>query len=235
MEEKKVRKSRKGAAKTKMSPMIEVLGKQHKEPLELHFNISDKDFTVLVKQHINYSARSAIIPRVEDMFFPEGIYDPMYGESLLEFIIMQIYTDLDFNNDFNVFDAFKYEHGDIYTEIKINLPHEVSDLHRSVHDMVNALIDAHNIPEQQKVFYDNAVSLCVGLKGVSDSLIGVLNSAQESLHGVNQEDMKELISAMSFAGKVDESKVAKAVLDFQREKEKRVAVKAERDANVPHI
>ena len=47
--------------------------------------------------------------------------------------------------------------------------------------------------------------------------------------------MKELISAMNFAGKADEGRVAKAVLDFQREKEKRTAVKAERDSDVPHI
>lgn len=236
MEEKNVNKSRKAVKKGAKSPMIEVLEKQHKEPLELHFNIGDKDFTVWVKQHIDYSARSAIIPRVEDMFFPEGIYDPMYGESLLEFIIMQIYTDLDFNNDFYAFDAFRHEHSDIYHEIEANLPQEATDLFGFSYDLRDYLLEFYKVSDQQRAFYDRVISTCDSIKDIADSIVGMLDTASVSLHDVDASSIKDMLSAINYAGKLDDEKVVKAILDFQKAKaQQRVAVKNDDMPAVPHI
>lgn len=236
MEEKKVKKPRKSAAKEKMSPMIDVLKNQHKDPIEVHFNIGDKDYTVLVRQHLDYSARSAIMPRVEDMFFPDGIYDPMYGESLLEFIIMQIYTDLDFNHDFYVFDAFRHEHRDIYREIEANFPQEAFDLFGFAYDLRDHLLKLYKVSDQQRAFYDRVITTCDSIKDIADSIVGMLDTASVSLHDVDASSIKDMLSAINYAGKLDDEKVAKAILEFQKAKtQKRVAVKADDLPVVPHI
>lgn len=235
MEEKKARKTCKAAKAIEKSPIVEHVCKMQTEPIVLSFSIDDQDYEVHIKPHVDFASRSAIMDNLESIYFPSGVYDPLYGDALLEYIIMQVYTDLEFSNDFDAFDNFRYTHGDIFREITTNMPYEVTELRLTIHNMLGVLLKEHIMPDVQKKFYENATSFFNGLRGLEESLVNVLNTAETALHDINAEDMKELVSAMSFAGKTDETRVARAILDFQKEKEKRVAVKTEPDASIPHI
>lgn len=235
MEAKRAKKERKTKSNVIMSPLITEVNKSQVNPLTIKCCVGDQQFEVNIKRHVDFSTRSAIMDNIENIYFPAGVYDPHYGDELLDFLIIQVYTDLEFANDFEAFDEFVWNAPDIFSDIMDNISFEAITLRRSVKKVVDKLVAEHSIHPAQSMFYADASSLLDSLHGVSDALINVLNSAEKSMSGLGAEDMKELVSAMSFAGKADEGRVAKAVLDFQREKEKRVAVKAEHDQDVPHI
>ena len=235
MEAKKAKKERKTKSSVTMSPMITEINKLPVSALAMKCCIGDQEFEVNIKRHVDFSTRSAIMDNIENIYFPSGVYDPHYGDELLDFLIIQVYTDLEFANDFEAFDGFIGNAPDVFSDIMNNIPFEATALRQSVKQVVDKLITEHSIHPAQAMFYADASSLLDSLRGVSNALINVLNSAEKSMGSMGTEDMKELISAMNFAGKADEGRVAKAVLDFQREKEKRTAVKAERDSDVPHI
>ena len=235
MEAKKAKKERKTKSSVTMSPMITEINKLPASALAMKYCIGDQEFEVNIKRHVDFSTRSAIMDNIENIYFPSGVYDPYYGDELLDFLIIQVYTDLEFANDFEAFDEFIGNAPDTFSYIMDNIPFEATALRQSVKQVVDKLITEHSIHPAQAMFYADASSLLDSLRGVSNALINVLNSAEKSIGSMGIEDMKELISAMNFAGKADEGRVAKAVLDFQREKEKRTAVKAERDSDVPHI
>lgn len=235
MEEKKTRKPRKAAKAITKSPIVEHVCTMKTDPIVLNFSLDDQEYQVHIKSHVDFSSRTAIMENIESIYFPSGAYDPLYGDALLEYIIMQVYTDLEFANDFDAFDNFRYTHGDIFREITTNMPYEVTELRLTIHNMLGVLLKEYMMPDAQRKFYENATSFFNGLRGLEESLVKVLNTAETAMHDISAEDMKELVSAMSFAGKSDETRVARAILDFQKEKEKRVAVKTEPDASIPHI
>lgn len=235
MEEKKARKTRKPTKAIIKSPIVEHACKIQTEPIILKFSIDDQDYEVHIKPHVDFAARSAIMDNIESIYFPSGVYDPLYGDALLEYVIMQVYTDLEFANDFEAFDNFRYTHGDIFREITTNMPYEVTELRLTIHNVLGVLLKEHIMPDMQKKFYEKSSSLFDALHVLEESLLSVLNTAESTMHDISTEDMKELVAAMSFAGKTDETRVARAILDFQKEKEKRVAVKTEPDASIQHI
>lgn len=233
MSEKKVKKVTK--AKAQQSPIVIAARESSNPEKVVSCKIGDQNFDVKIKQHVEFSIRSAIIDNVESIYFPAGSYDPHYGDELLEFLIIQVYTDMEFNNDFESFDELIGKSYEAYELIIDNMPAEAIALIQSAHDIANSLVPAHSMPAAQSVFYDSASIIMDAIRGVADTLTNTLNSAEKSFKGMKADDVRELISAMNFAGKADEGRVAKAVLDFQREKEKRVAIKAEHDSDVPHI
>ena len=234
MQEKKAKRTRK-VKKVAISPILERAKTIDLPDAKLEFDIGDEKYCVSIKQHVDFAARSAIMDNIANIYFPVGVFDPMYGDELLDLLIIQMYTDLEFSDDFDAFDSFIHKMPDVYSEIINAMPYEVRHLRDSIESSLDKMVAERSISVEQKLFYENASSFVSALKDVAESLIGVLETAEKSMEGINMDDMKDLISAMSHMGKTDDARIAKAVLDFQKEKEKRIPVKAESDEHIPHI
>lgn len=237
MAEKKVKRVRKTEKAPLVSPCLAKLNSENIDPITITFNIGEETFDVHVKQHVDFAGRSAIIDKLEDIYCPVGGLDEMYGDSLIEFLLMQVYTDLEFVGDFNLFDRFRYEHSDIYNLVTNAYPLEVEDLRSSINKELVNLRKEKVLSVEEKQYYASASAMYNSLRDVANSIVGFLTNAESTMKDVDVSEIKDLISAMSFAGKADEGRVARAVLDFQREKEKRVAVKSESEhvESIPHI
>ena len=233
---KRVRKVKKTAIE--LTDYLKAIQENPVEDVVVKVELSNKSQEVHVKQHIDFAVRKTIVESVRDAYFSGGTYDPTYGDSLRDLIIMQIYTDMNFANDFGLFEKFKYCNSGAYGAICDAYPAEVNDVISDIDKLVDVELEKISIPVQQESFYFACSNLVDSLSQLISGLSSFLDAAQESLSGVDATDVKDLISALSFIGKQDEKKVAKAILNFQQEKAKRsekVAVKGPSDEDVPRI
>lgn len=197
-------------------------------------SIGDESQTVFVKQFVDLTTRSAIIEQAETMYFSNGDYDPYYGELLLDFIIFQTYVGLNFDNDVTVFEKFRDT--DEFSAIAAAYPNQVAELKKTMVDVALALLDRHNLHEDQLAFYQGCSALVESLTNAVTTLNDVLTSAEDAMKAAGPFNAQDMMEALRTLGKKDELKIAMAVLDYQEEKA-RMAVKADpqRTKPVPHI
>lgn len=196
-------------------------------PTTVKVLIDGIEYTVEVKRHVDELTRSVVLEQAEEMYFSDGTYDPNHGNSVLRFILFQLYTGLTFDDNLSYFE--KFENTWAYKEIIDAMPNEYHRLLDDMKDKVSALKNVYCIPYEEKNMYMTISHLVDGLSKLIDSADVVLQSVAKEVSREDGSSIADIINALKTMNAKDEKKLAKAILEYrdsQQAKEKETGTAA---------
>ena len=193
--------------------------------INVALKIGEAEQIVAVKQHISSEIRGAIMEQVEPMFYPGGVYDPDHGESVLDFILFQMYTGLTFGDDLDCFERFRLT--EQYDAIEAVYSEEYYTSRNAAIKKANALKAVYFAPVEQTAMYASVKTVADMLSTVLDSLDAMIKKTTADIEKSGGIDIKEMFDALQMIKGKDEKKIAKAVLDYQEAKAKKAAIPEE--------
>ena len=193
-----------------------VIAMKH-EPITVNVTIDGCEYAVEVKCHIDELTRSVVLEQTEEMYFADGVYNPNHGNSVLRFILFQLYTGLTFDNDLAVFEKFENTHS--HKQIIDMMPNEYHRLIEDVQDKVSALKGVYCIPYEEKNVYTSAYYLIDGLSKLIDSADVVLQSVAKEVSKEDGASITDIINALKTMNAKDEKKLANAILEYRDSKQ----------------
>lgn len=193
--------------------------------VDVAIKMEEVEQIVHIKQHISGDIRGAIMEQVEAMFYPAGIYDPEHGETVLDFILFQMYTDLTFEDNMDCFERFRLtEHYDVISEA---FSPEYYILRNAAYKKANALKDVYFAPIEQTAMYASVKNVSDMLSSVLDGLDVLIQKTSKDIDANGGINIKEMFDALQMMKGKDEKKIAKAVLDYQEAKAKKAEIPEE--------
>lgn len=193
--------------------------------INVALKIGEAEQIVAVKQHISSEIRGAIMEQVEPMFYPGGVYDPDHGESVLDFILFQMYTGLTFGDDLDCFERFRLT--EQYDAIEAVYSEEYYTSRNAAIKKANALKAVYFAPVEQAAMYASVKIVADMLSTVLDSLDAMIKKTTADIEKSGGIDIKEMFDALQMMKGKDEKKIAKAVLDYQEAKAKKAVIPEE--------
>lgn len=185
------------------------------------YDLGNGTVEITFRAHIPAPERTMLLERVEELYFPNGNYDPAYGDLAVSFILACMYTDATFDGDIDVFEQVNNR-----AHIVAELPKEAHELMGSVHEKVVFLERKNSAPAEQKKMYVAISELCGKGAAVMSGVLAYLNNAEKALSKESDVSLSEMLKVMQNLSRQDEKKITAAILDYQAEKaKKRVAVK----------
>lgn len=226
MTEKKTAKKIKSSLSKKEATRIEktLLDYQFEDKV-LSIETDDGAVELHIKPYLDLEAREAILNSVESMYFPDGRYSKVRGDMILEFVLFQQYTGLDFGNDLSKFD--KFIHSDIYRRDysfdDLYFTEEYWSIKEDVQGMVDYILRVSSLNAEQYAFYHNFNELFASIKTLVENADNSLGQMAESIKSDTGVGVAEMLAALKDINVKDEKKIVNAVLDFQETKAKRQA------------
>ena len=186
-----------------------------------------------IKPYLSFDVKEGLMQNIENMYFPDGVYNKHHGDMILEFVLFQLYTGLDFGGDLESFDRFV--NGDIFKRNskfdELYFTEEYWRIKETVWAMVDYILQLGSADYEQRMFYRNFNELFIALKELIGNADTSLSKLVESVQSDAGTTIPDLLAAMKDVNAKDEKKIVSAVLDYQEAKAKRYA----EAANVPHI
>lgn len=183
-------------------------------------------YEIHIKPYLDFATRTGLIQNIEMMYFPEGLYDKNYGDAVLEFVLFQLYTGIDFGGDIEKFDQFA--NGMIYKRTpafsNLYFTEEYYSIKDTIWAMVDYILQVGSVDAERQMFYKNFNELFDALKALIDTADISLSKMAESVQSESGVNIADVITALKDMNTKDEKKIVKAVLDFQEEKAKKQAV-----------
>lgn len=223
---------KKTAKKSKTSPSKKGTAKMEK--ILLSCPMEDKIFSIEsedgvceihIKPYLDFATREGLIQNIEAMYFPDGTYNKNYGDAVLEFVLFQLYTGIDFGGDIEKFDQFA--NGNIYKRTpafsNLYFTEEYYSIKETIWEIVHYILHVGSVDTEQQMFYKNFNELFDAIKTLLDTVDGSLSKMVESVQSESGVTLSEMLSALKDMNAKDEKKIVKAVLDFQEEKAKKQA------------
>lgn len=189
----------------------------------------DVSYEIHFRATLDLETRNGLMENVREMYFPAGSYDKNYGDTILEFILFQLYTGITFNNDVVQFDRFMcsdYFRYDVAFE-QAYRTEDYCSIKEAVTETVNAMLLEREISIYRESFYKNFNELFDAIHSFVDNADGSLTKMVESMKSEDGASAKMLLEALQQLNAKDEKKIVTAVLDYQENKAKKqgVAVK----------
>lgn len=231
---------KKTAKKSKSSPSKKEITKL--ENALLSAPPADKVFTLetpdgvcelYIKPYLSFEVKAGITQNIEAMYFPDGVYDKHNGDMVLEFVLFQLYTGVDFGGDITKFDAFV--NSNIFNATpafdKLYFTEEYWAIKETVWNMVDYILNSGSVNYEQMMFYKNFNELFQTVKELVSTADMSLTQAMESVKNDTGVNIADMLTALKDANAKDEKKIVSAVLDYQAAKAKKHA----EATKVPHI
>lgn len=231
---------KKTAKKSKSSPSKKEITKL--ENALLSAPPADKVFTMetpdgvcelYIKPYLSFEVKAGITQNIEAMYFPDGVYDKHNGDMVLEFVLFQLYTGVDFGGDITKFDAFV--NSNIFNATpafdKLYFTEEYWAIKETVWNMVDYILNSGSVNYEQMMFYKNFNELFQTVKELVSTADMSLTQAMESVKNDTGVNIADMLTALKDANAKDEKKIVSAVLDYQAAKAKKHA----EATKVPHI
>ena len=185
----------------------------------------DTNYEITIRSTLDFETRNGIMENVKDMYFPAGSYDKNYGDTILEFILFQLYTGMTFNNDVIKFDRFMRSDYFRY-DAEFEKAYRSADYYaikEAVEDTVKAMLHAKERSVDQENFYHSFNALFEAIRTFIDNADGSLTKIEESLRSDDGVNIKSMLDALQQMNAKDEKKIVSAVLDYQESKAKKQA------------
>lgn len=193
----------------------------------------DDTITIKIKESIPAQEIQSILDEVETMFYANENYTPFFGQWVLYMLLFNAYSGMPFT-DINTFrwfcnNAYVKDEGtedDPYvTVLNEIMPREFWDVVSTAYDIAASCQRKYMIPEEERLLLSSFADLVGGLNTTLANLEVYFNKASEQLQMEGNTQAKDILEAMRMISQKDEKKIAEAVMDFQKEKAKRVARK----------
>lgn len=227
MAEKKITK--KGAnspsKKAKLTPIEKYLCSLDATNRIVTIHHGEDVYEMTIRSTLDFETRNGIMENVRDMYFPSGSYDKNYGDTILEFILFQLYTGITFNNDVMKFDQFMRSDYFRY-DAEFEKAYRSADYYAikdAVEGTVRAILNTKEQSADQEHFYHSFNALFEAIRIFIDNADGSLTKLEESLRSNDGVNVKTILDALQQMNAKDEKKIVSAVLDYQESKAKKYA------------
>lgn len=186
-----------------------------------------------IKPYLSFEVKAGIMQNIEAMYFPDGVYDKNNGDMVLEFVLFQLYTGVDFGGDITKFDSFV--NGNIFKQTpafdNLYFTEEYWEIKETAWNMVDYILNSGSANYEQVMFYKNFNELFQAIKELVSTADMSLTQAMDSVKNDTGVSLPDMLAALKDANAKDEKKIVSAVLDYQAAKAKKHA----EETKVPRI